>query len=102
MEPVNLGLVRVLAPRPVAKPRPPSSLDPTDLGASQYDTFTPSAKAAFGQRQLDLPLKQLTLTTAFNERGDGTVLISPDGARYTVSGGNSSKTISALDADNTR
>ena len=47
---------------------------------------------------------QFTASTAatFNAQGDVTVLVSPDGDRYTVTGKTFSKTFSALDADNAR
>ena len=47
---------------------------------------------------------QFTASTAatFNAQGDVTVLVSPDGDRYTVTGRMFSKTFIALDADNAR
>ena len=38
----------------------------------------------------------------FNEQGDVTILVSHDGARYTVTAGDFSKTFSSVDADNLR
>ena len=55
-----------------------------DSKTEEDDAYTPSTEAIF------------------NNQGDITVLVSPDGSRYTVTGESFSKTFSAKDNDNTR
>ena len=59
---------------------------------------------SFDENPGSIALFEFTASTAatFNAQGDVTVLVSPDGDRYTVTGMTFSKTFSALDADNAR
>ena len=45
---------------------------------------------------------EIDANAVFNDQGDVTVLVSTDGARYTVRGNSFDKTFSALDSDNAR